>query len=103
FLGISYWYRKPIQNVITKYQENGVMKASTFSKVYYIEFRFKKGSVFCYIGEISYLLRKEKSNKKYYKSLVERILCLERQVYEFYNKKLPDGGIITKWIERKQK
>ncbi|WP_348648861.1 DUF226 domain-containing protein [Borrelia parkeri] len=25
------------------------MKTTSFSKVYYIEFRFKKGSVFCYL------------------------------------------------------
>ncbi|UPA11567.1 DUF226 domain-containing protein (plasmid) [Borrelia parkeri] len=103
FLGISYWYRKPIQNIVTRYEENGIMKASTFSKVYYVEFRFKKGSVFCYIGEITYLLRKEKANKKYYESLVERMINLEKQVYEFYGKKLPNGGIINKWIEKNQK
>ena len=103
FLGIFYGYRKPIKNVVTRYEENGVIKASTFSKVYYIEFRFKKGSVFCYIREFSYLLRKEKSHKKYYLSLVNTLSILEKEVYEFYGKKLPKGGFIKKWIEKRQK
>ncbi|UPA17133.1 DUF226 domain-containing protein (plasmid) [Borrelia coriaceae] len=100
FLGIFYGYRKPIKNVVTKYEENGIIKTSTFSKAYYIEFRFKKGSVFCYLLGISYLLRREKSHKKYYDSLVKTLLNLENQIYNFYDKKLPDGGIITKWIEK---
>ncbi|ANA43829.1 DUF226 domain-containing protein [Borrelia hermsii] len=103
FLGIFYGYRKPIKNVVTRYEENGIMKASTFSKVYYIEFRFKKGSVFCYIVGISYLLRKDKTDTKYCKSLVENLANLEKEVYEFYGKKLSDGGRINKWIEKNQK
>ncbi|UPA11367.1 DUF226 domain-containing protein (plasmid) [Borrelia parkeri] len=103
FLGIYYGYRKPIKNVIRKYEDNGVMKASMLSKVYYIEFRFKKGSVFCYLVGIAYLLKKEKANKKYYDSLIKTFLRLEKQVYEFYNKKFPEGGLITKWIEKNLK
>ncbi|UPA13776.1 DUF226 domain-containing protein [Borrelia turicatae] len=102
FLGIYYGCRKPIKNVVRRYEENGVMKASTFSKVYYIEFRFKKGSVFCYLRGISYLLRKDKTDTKYYKSLIEKLTNLEQLVYEFYGKKLPEGGLINKWIEKKQ-
>ncbi|WP_024654764.1 DUF226 domain-containing protein [Borrelia hispanica] len=101
FLGIFYGYRKPIQNIITRYEENGIMKAYTFSKVYYIEFRFHKGSVFCYIKGIAKLLKKEKLKTQYGKFLLELIISLEKQVYEFYNKKLPSGGIITRWIEKK--
>ncbi|WEG99766.1 DUF226 domain-containing protein [Borrelia miyamotoi] len=103
FLGIYYSHRKPIKNVLRRYEENGIIKTVTFSKVYYIEFRFKKGSVFCYIVGISYLLRKEKSHKKYYNSLIQTLSNLEKQVYEFYNRKLPDGGIITKWIKKNHK
>ncbi|WP_024653057.1 DUF226 domain-containing protein [Borrelia persica] len=103
FLGIFYGHRKPIKNIVTRYEENGIMKASTFSKVYYIEFRFKTGSVFCYITGISYLLRKEKSNTKYCMSLIALLSDLEEKVYEFYSKKLPKGGLITKWIAKKQK
>ncbi|AHH04504.1 Putative cytosolic protein (plasmid) [Borrelia nietonii YOR] len=102
-LGIFYGCRKPIKNVVRRYEENGVMKASTFSKVYYIEFRFKKGSVFCYLRGISYLLREDKIDTKYCKSLIEKLANLEKQVYEFYGKKLPDGGRINKWIEKNLK
>ncbi|AHH11339.1 DUF226 domain-containing protein (plasmid) [Borrelia coriaceae] len=101
FLGIFYGYRKPIKNVVTRYEDNGIMKTSTFSKAYYIEFRFKKGSVFCYLKEISYLLKKDKSNTKYSKFLIEKLANLEKQIYEFYGKNLPDGGFINKWIEKK--
>ncbi|ACH94121.1 DUF226 domain-containing protein [Borrelia duttonii] len=103
FLGIFYGYRKPIQNIVTRYEENGVMKASTFSKVYYIEFRFKKGSIFCYLKGISYLVRKDKIDTQYCKTFITILETLEKQVYEFYNKKLPNGGIIRKWIEKNQK
>ncbi|WP_434757168.1 DUF226 domain-containing protein (plasmid) [Borrelia puertoricensis] len=103
FLGIYYGYRKPVQNIITRYEENGVMKSYTFSKVYYIEFRFKKGSVFCYIKGISRLIRKEKSETQYSQFLLGLIVNLERQVYEFYGKKLPEGGFITKWIKKNLK
>ncbi|AHH11769.1 DUF226 domain-containing protein (plasmid) [Borrelia coriaceae] len=103
FLGIHYGRRKPIKNLVRRYEENGVMKASTYSRACYIEFRFKKGSVFCYLVGISYLLRKEKSHKKYYTSLIQRISDLETQVYEFYGKKLPNGGHITKWIKKNAK
>ncbi|AHH11504.1 DUF226 domain-containing protein (plasmid) [Borrelia coriaceae] len=103
FFGIHYGRIKPIKNLVRRYEENGVMKASTYSRVCYIEFRFKKGSVFCYLVGISYLLRKEKSHKKYYTSLIQRISELETQVYEFYGKKLPNGGHITKWIKKNAK
>ncbi|WP_024653095.1 DUF226 domain-containing protein [Borrelia persica] len=103
FLGIFYGYRRPIKNVVRRYEENGVMKASTFSKAYYIEFRFEKGSVFCYLVGISYLFKKEKLNSKYCKTLLEIITNLEKQIYEFYDKKLPNGGIISKWIKKKAK
>ncbi|WP_024653152.1 DUF226 domain-containing protein [Borrelia persica] len=103
FLGIYYGYSKPIQNVVKRYEENGTMKVSTFSKVYYIEFRFKRGSVFCYIKGISRLLKKEKINTKYYESLIKKLSDLEKRVYKFYEKELPERGIIIKWIEKKQK
>ncbi|AOW96275.1 DUF226 domain-containing protein [Borrelia miyamotoi] len=103
FLGIYYGCRKPIKNIITKYEENGTTKTYGFSKAYYIEFRFKMGSVFCYIQGIYYLLKKEKFQTKYCKKLIEIIMKLEKEIYEFYDKKLPDGGIVIKWIEKKQK
>ncbi|ACM10367.1 DUF226 domain-containing protein (plasmid) [Borreliella burgdorferi] len=103
FLGIKYGCRKPIKNVLRKYKENNELKTATFSKIHYIQFKFKKGSIFCYIVGISYLLRKDKIKKKYYKSLIKVLLTLEKEIYEFYDKKLLNGGIITKWIEKEQK
>ncbi|ATQ19060.1 DUF226 domain-containing protein (plasmid) [Borrelia miyamotoi] len=103
FLGIYYGYRKPIKNAIRKYEENGIIKSIAFSKVYYIEFRFKKGSVFCYLRSFIYLLRKDKVHKKYYKTLLNMLSGLEKEVYKFYEKKLPEGGLINKWILKNQK
>ncbi|WP_210372341.1 DUF226 domain-containing protein, partial [Borreliella garinii] len=97
-LGICYGYRKPIRNILVKYELDGVKKAYTFSKAYYIEFRFKTGSVFCYIKDIRRLLKKEKIDTQYNKALVERFLNLEKHVYEFYNKKYSSEGLIIKWI-----
>ncbi|WP_210360926.1 DUF226 domain-containing protein [Borreliella garinii] len=98
FLGICYGYRKPIRNILVKYELDGVKKAYTFSKTYYIEFRFKTGSVFCYIKDIRRLLKKEKIDTPYNKALVNKFLNLEKYVYEFYNKKYSDEGLIIKWI-----
>ncbi|WP_151074480.1 DUF226 domain-containing protein [Borreliella turdi] len=103
FLGISYGCRKPIKNVLRKYKENNELKTATFSKIHYIQFKFKKGSIFCYVVGISYLLRKDKTKKKYYKSLIKILLTLEKEIYEFYDKKLSNEGLITKWIEKEQK
>ncbi|WLN25756.1 DUF226 domain-containing protein (plasmid) [Borreliella valaisiana] len=103
FLGINYGCRKPIKNVLRKYEENNKLKTATFSKIHYIQFKFKKGSIFCYVVGISYLLRKDKIKKKYYKSLIKILLTLEKEIYEFYNKKLSNGGLITKWIKKEQR
>ncbi|MCD2401635.1 DUF226 domain-containing protein [Borreliella bissettiae] len=98
FLGIYYGYRKPINNVLVKYEINGVEKVYTFSKAYYIEFRFKAGSIFCYLKDIFRLLKKEKIDTPYNKALVYRLIDLEKHVYEFYNKKYSGEGLIIKWI-----
>ncbi|UPA14304.1 DUF226 domain-containing protein [Borrelia turicatae] len=103
FLGIHYGYRKPIRNIIRRYEDNGVLKTSTFSKVYYMEFRFKKGSIFCYIKGISSLIKREKINTTYCQTLLAIIIRLEKEVYEFYDKALSEKGNIVRWIEKKQK
>ncbi|MBB6043493.1 DUF226 domain-containing protein (plasmid) [Borreliella yangtzensis] len=100
FLGIFYGYRKPIKNIITRYKFNGTVKSYTFSKVYYIEFKFKKGSVFCYLRSLARLIKKEKINKKYFQTFIDMLNRLEKEVYEFYQKELPNGGIINKWMEK---
>ncbi|ETZ17558.1 putative cytosolic protein [Borrelia duttonii CR2A] len=105
FLGIHYGYRKPLQNVVTKYRDKaeGVIKAYTFSKVCYIEFKLKNGSIYCYMRGMSRLLKIEKIGTEYNELLIERIESLEKQVYEYYGKQLPEGGMITKWIKKNQK
>ncbi|MBW6186838.1 DUF226 domain-containing protein [Pseudomonas aeruginosa] len=103
FLGIYYGYRKPLQNLITRYEQNGLPKVYTFSKVYYIEFRFKKGGVFCYLSGLHNLLKKNKVESSYYQTLLNILLELERELYAFYGKQLPEGGIIPKWIQKRQK
>ncbi|UPA13905.1 DUF226 domain-containing protein [Borrelia turicatae] len=103
FLGIYYGYRKPIKNVIKKYEENGITKSVAFSKVYYMEFRFKKGSVFCYLSALAYLFRNDRLKTKYCQTLIDMTKRLESQIYEFYGKKLPEGGLIEKWIRKNLK
>ncbi|WP_420025575.1 DUF226 domain-containing protein (plasmid) [Borreliella yangtzensis] len=100
FLGIFYGYRKPIKNIITRYKVNGNVKSYTFSKIYYIEFKFKKGSVFCYLRSLARLIKKEKINKKYFQAFINMLNRLEKEVYEFYQKELPNGGIINRWMEK---
>ncbi|WP_418906317.1 DUF226 domain-containing protein (plasmid) [Borreliella tanukii] len=100
FIGIFYGHRKPIKNIITRYKVNGTVKSYTFSKVYYIEFKFKKGSVFCYLRSLARLIKKEKINKKYFQAFIDMLNRLEKEVYEFYQKELPSGGIINKWMEK---
>ncbi|ETZ17382.1 putative cytosolic protein [Borrelia duttonii CR2A] len=103
FLGMYYGYRKPIKNIMRRYEDNGVLKTSTFSKIYYVEFRFKKGSIFCYIKGISSLINRKKIGTVYCQTLLEIIVRLEREVYEFYSKELPKKGNIVKWIEKNLK
>ncbi|AAF07710.1 hypothetical protein B1U23_06410 (plasmid) [Borreliella burgdorferi] len=99
FLGIKYGWdnlEKPffiIGNNNIKY----VVK-----KAYYIEYVFKKGSIKCYVQSLWTLLRKEKKQTKYYKFTLENIKNMEKTVYEFYNKKIKEEGIINKWIEKNQ-
>ncbi len=98
FLGIFYGYRKPIKNVFVRYTVDGVKKVYSFSKTYYIEFRFKTGSVFCYLKGMRLLIKKEKIDTPYNKALFDKLIDLEKHVYEFYNKKYPEQGLILKWI-----
>ncbi|MCD2382025.1 DUF226 domain-containing protein [Borreliella americana] len=100
FLGISYGYRKPVKNIITRYKVNGISKSYTFSKVYYVEFKFKRGSVFCYLRSLARLVKKNRTNKKYFQVFINMLNRLEKEVYEFYCKELPDEGIINKWVEK---
>lgn len=98
FLGIFYGHRKPVKNVFVRYTMDGVKKVYSFSKTYYIEFRFKAGSVFYYLKGMRRLIKKEKIDTPYNKALFDKLIDLEKHVYEFYNKKYPEQGLILKWI-----
>lgn len=100
FLGIYYGYKKPIKKIFVRYEVNGIEKSYLLSKSYYLEFRFKKGSIFCYFKSLFRLLKKEQVNVPYSKTLFSMFAALEKQVYEFYNKKYPQKGPLIKWIEK---
>ncbi|WP_210362660.1 DUF226 domain-containing protein [Borreliella valaisiana] len=105
FLGMFYGFKRLKRPLFFKYEDiiTKAVKTMPMYKIHYIEFRFKKGSVFCYIKAIHALTKKEKCKKKYAQSLLERIINLEHKVYRFYNKNLSNGGIITKWVTKNQK
>ncbi|UPA08612.1 DUF226 domain-containing protein [Borrelia hermsii] len=67
-----------------------------------LPFIVKAAYIIYYLINFYSLLRKAKINTEYYKKLLNITLEIERQVYAFYNKNLL-GGIINKWIEKKQK
>ncbi|WP_418456574.1 DUF226 domain-containing protein [Borreliella lusitaniae] len=98
FLGIFYGYRKPIKNPFIRYEINGIKKSYSFARAYYMEFRFQKGSVFCYFKGLFNLLKKEKINAPYNIACFDIFTKLEQKVYEFYGKKYPEQGPLTKWI-----
>ncbi|WP_215535815.1 DUF226 domain-containing protein [Borreliella bavariensis] len=98
FIGIFYGFRKPIKKAIIKYEVNGNRKSYGFAMAYYMEFRFKAGSVFCYFKGLYRLLQKERMNNHYNKMLFSMFTDLEQKVYEFYGKKYSKQGPLTKWI-----
>lgn len=99
FLGIKYGWDKLEKPFFLK-KDN---KSYVIKKLYYLEFKFSKGSIKCYIQSLRTLLRKkDKENTKYYKFNLEHIKKMENTVYKFYSKKLKDTGVIYKWIEKNQ-
>ncbi|WP_024655174.1 DUF226 domain-containing protein [Borrelia hispanica] len=105
FLGMYYGYKDLEKPIIINYKNDtlGTNQSIKMFKVCYVEFRFKQGSVFCYIKCMKNLLKKEKKNQKYCEILFNHLIDLEKKVYEFYDKTLPKGGIVVKWIEKNQK
>ncbi|UPA18492.1 DUF226 domain-containing protein [Borrelia puertoricensis] len=105
FLGMFYGFKRLKKPIFLKYKDDvtNLIETSPIYRPYYIEFRFKKGSIFCYIKAIHTLRNKEKFKKNYAQNLLERIIDLEKEVYKFYNTKLPNGGIITRWIRKNQR
>ncbi|WP_418456581.1 DUF226 domain-containing protein [Borreliella lusitaniae] len=99
FLGIKYGWDK-FKNPFFIIGSNN--KRYAINKLYYIEYRFKKGSIKCYVQSLWTLLRKEKKDTEYYRFTLEHIKKMERMVYGFYNKKIKEEGIINKWIQKNQ-
>nr|WKT13977.1 DUF226 domain-containing protein [Borrelia sp. BU AG58] len=101
FLGIYYGIKKLDKAFLVKnFNKN---ETYTLRKCEYIEFRFKKGGVFCYLSGLHNLLKADKIESSYYQTLLNIILELERELYAFYGKELPEGGLIPKWIKKRQK
>ncbi|WP_215538799.1 DUF226 domain-containing protein [Borreliella bavariensis] len=101
FMGIYYGIRKLDKAFIVK--NFNKKETYTLRKCEYIEFRFKKGSVFCYLNGLHILLKKDRANSPYYNTLLNIILELETELYTFYNKELSKGGMIPEWIKKRQK
>ncbi|AWG43331.1 partition protein (plasmid) [Candidatus Borreliella tachyglossi] len=101
FLGIYYGIKKLDKVFLVKNYNK--RETYTLRKCEYIEFRFKKGGVFCYLSGLHILLKKDKIKSSYYQTLLNIALELERELYAFYGKGLPEGGIIPRWIQKRQK
>lgn len=70
-----------------------IKKSYRLSKAYYIKFKYRKDSVFCY-SKVLFGLKK-------YITTITKILFnmftgLEEKVYEFYSKKYPQKGPLIK-------
>ncbi|WP_419261146.1 DUF226 domain-containing protein [Borreliella afzelii] len=97
FLEIRYRHDKLDKPFFLKKENN---KTYAIKKLYYIEFAFKKGSIKAYVQSLRTLLRKNKENTEYYQFNLSHLKKMEKKVYEFYNKKLKDEGVINKWIKK---
>lgn len=58
----------------------------------------RRAVFFCYFKGLYRLLDKERMNNHYNKVLFSMFTDLEQKVYEFYGKKYPEQGLLTKWI-----
>ncbi|WLN24659.1 MULTISPECIES: DUF226 domain-containing protein [Borreliella] len=67
---------------------NGTTKSYGLSKAHYIEFRFKKGSVFCYFKGLFRLLKKGKTRIYYNIAYIDIFIKLEKHVCGFYAKNI---------------
>ncbi|QMU99766.1 DUF226 domain-containing protein (plasmid) [Borrelia sp. A-FGy1] len=101
FLGIYYGIKKLDKAFLVK--NFNKRETYTLRKCEYIEFRFKKGGIFCYLSGLHNLLKADKIESSYYQTLLNIVNELERELYAFYGKALPEGGIIPKWVQKTQK
>ncbi|AJA90682.1 partition protein (plasmid) [Borreliella chilensis] len=103
FLGIFYGFVKLPKPFIINYSEKGIKKTIRLKKIFYVEFKFKKGSVFCYLRSLYILTKNKNKNKIFYKSLLERTLKIEDEIHKFYGKKYESNKGILNWIIKTQK
>ncbi|WP_210380086.1 DUF226 domain-containing protein, partial [Borreliella garinii] len=82
--------------------EKGTKKTVRLKKIFYTEFRFKKGSVFCYLRSLYIFTKNANKNKVFYKSLLERTLKIEKEIHKFYGKKYESNKGILNWIKKNQ-
>ncbi|AIJ30208.1 MULTISPECIES: DUF226 domain-containing protein [Borreliella] len=103
FLGIFYGFINLSKPFIINYSEKGTKKTVRLKKIFYTEFRFKKGSVFCYLRSLYIFTKNANKNKVFYKSLLERTLKIEKEIHKFYGKKYESNRGILNWIQKNQK
>lgn len=103
FLGIFYGFINLSKPFIINYSEKGTKKTVRLKKIFYTEFRFKKGSVFCYLRSLYIFTKNANKNKIFYKSLLERTLKIEKEIHRFYGKKYEINRGILNWIKKNQK
>ncbi|WKC58605.1 DUF226 domain-containing protein [Borrelia sp. P9F1] len=103
FNGIYYGFTRFPKPFVINYEENKKRKTVRIIKGFYIEFRFKKGSVFCYLRSLYTFLKAKNKEKVFYDSLLSRTLKLEREVNQFYGREHNKDKGILQWIERNQK
>nr|WKT13849.1 DUF226 domain-containing protein [Borrelia sp. BU AG58] len=103
FMGVYYGFTKLPKPLIINYEENEERRTVRIIKGFYIEFRFKKGSVFCYLRSLYTFLKTRNKEKVFYDSLLNKTLKLEKEVYQFYGKEYNKDKGILKWIEKNQK
>ncbi|WKC84853.2 DUF226 domain-containing protein [Borreliella lusitaniae] len=63
-LGIFYGFMNLSKPFIINYSEKGIKKTIRLRKIFYMEFKFKKGSVFCYLRSL-YIFTKNKNKNNF--------------------------------------
>ncbi len=100
FLGIFYGFKNLPRPFVINYSEKGTKKTIRLKKIFYMEFKFKKGSVFCYLRSLYIFTKIKNKNKLFYKSLLERTLKIEEEIHKFYGKKYESNKGIVNWIKK---
>ncbi|ACL34902.1 DUF226 domain-containing protein [Borreliella garinii] len=103
FLGIFYGFRSNAKSDVIFRDYPSICNFSkeifaTFFKLYYIEFRFRMGSVFCYIHSIAYLLQDKSNYNEFCNQFYSKLKDLEYAVYKFYDREMENfEGPFAMW------